>query len=141
MNGNNYKVVGNLASAYHWIPNEEQAKVNYRRAVQMAEDKRQINPRDADVLSDLAVYYAMISEREKALQLIEEALDQSQDEVDVLFRAGEVYEHLGEHEKALKSIGRALDHGYSRAQIEEAPELRRLRAGPRFGALIQRHQH
>jgi tetratricopeptide (TPR) repeat protein len=136
-----YKVVGNLASAYHWIPNEEKAQVNYRRAVQMAEGKRQINPHDGDVLSDLAVYYGMTGERARALQLIEQALEQSPDDVDVLFRAGEVYEHLGEREKALKSIGMALDHGCSRETVEVAPELRRLRADSRFAALIQQHQH
>jgi len=137
-----YKVVGNLASAYHWIPNEEKAQVNYRRAVQMAEEKRQINPRDADVLSDLAVYYGMTgSSSARALQLIEQALEQSPDDVDVLFRASEVYEHLGEREKALKSIGMALDHGCSRQQVEWAPELRHLRADSRYAALIQQHQH
>lgn len=136
-----YKVVGNLASAYHWIPNEELAEANYRRAVQMAEAKLRVNPNDADVLSDLAVYHGMIGDRARALELIERALEQSPDDVDVLFRAGEVYEHLGDREKALRSIGTALDHGCSKAQIEEEPGLRDLRGDSHFSALIQSHQH
>jgi len=138
LDNRNYRVWGNLASAYYWMPGERgRALATYQRAAQMAEEERKVNPHDPEVLSDLAEYYAMIRERTRALSHVQQALSLASDDIEVMASAGLVYELLGERDRALEWVGKALEHGYPRAQIERLPELQQLRADPRFQRLHQ----
>ena len=137
-NDRDHQVWGNLASAYFWTPGErEKALEIYQRAIKMAEEEKKASPNDAHVLSLLAGYYSMTGQRHKALPLIEEALTLAPKNGEVLYRAGHAYEQLGKREKALQSIEEALENGYSLAEIEREPGLRRLRADVRFQQLLQ----
>jgi len=138
LDNRNYRVWGNLASACYWAPSERgRAMATYQRAAQMAEEERKVNPRDPEVLSDLAEYYAMIGERTRALSLVQQALSLAPDNIDVMVRAGLIYELLGERDTALEWVGKALEHGYPRALIERLPELQQLQADPRFQRMRQ----
>jgi len=112
LHDHDYRVWGNLASVYYWMPDERgRALATYQRAAQMAEERRKVNPRDPEVLSDLAEYYAMIRERTRALSLVQQALSLAPDNIDVMVRAGLVYEVLDERDTALEWIAKALEHG------------------------------
>ncbi len=133
LDDHDYQVWGNLASAYYWMPGQrKEALAAYRRAAQMAEKLRLVNPRNAEVLSDLGEYYAMLSERPRALPLIELALSLAPDDVDVMISAGVVYEQLGDRETALEWIEKALGKGFPISQLESLPELQHLLADPRL---------
>jgi len=131
-----YQVWVNLASAYDQMPGErEKALAAYQRAIQMAEEKRKVNPRDPMVLSHLAECYATIGERSSALSLVQQALALAPDNIEIMVRAGLVYEQLGERDAALECIGKALKHGFPIAQIKSLPDLQQLLADPRFEGL------
>ena len=51
---------------------------------------------------------------------------------------GETYEQLGDRGAALHWLGIALALGASRAEIEQAPALARLRQDPGYGAVINK---
>lgn len=128
-----YKILYNLASAYFWTPGERaKAADAYRRAAEAAERERQVNPRDAQLIADLADCRANLGETDKALALIREALEVAPEDVAVMFQAGSVYEETGNRGKALEWIGRALKKGYSPDEVTRAPHLAGLRADPRF---------
>jgi tetratricopeptide (TPR) repeat protein len=138
-NDRDYLVWGNLASAYYYSPSERgKAKSTYERAAELAEKNRAVNPRDPDLLSDLASYYSMTGDSTNALSLLQVAVDLKPDDLKVFFRIGATYEELGKREQALQWIEKALERGYSQAEIENAPGLKELRADPRFGLLLQR---
>ncbi len=138
-NDRDFLVWGNLASAYYWNPAERvKAYETYKRAEELAEKKREVNPRDLDVLSDLAGYYAMTGDSARALSLLQQIVDLKPDGLKVFFRIGATYERLGRREPALQWIGKALEEGYSLAEIERAPSLRELRKDARFKLLQKR---
>jgi len=131
-----YQVWVNLASAYDQMPGEgEKALAAYQSAIQMAEEKRKVNPRDPMVLSHLAECYVTVGERSRALLLVQQALALAPDNIEIMVRAGFVYEQLGERDAALEWIGKALKHGFPMAQIKSLPDLQQLFADPRFEGL------
>ncbi len=138
LNDKDYRVWGNLATAYFWASGErEKAEKTYRNAIDLAEKQKKINPQDPEVISDLAGYYSMIGERTKTLSFIEQATTLAPQDVHVMYRIGAAYEQMGDRENALKCIGKALKNGYPLAEIEHQPELRLLREDKRFQQMIQ----
>lgn len=103
----------------------------------MAEEQRNVNPRDSELLSQLAGYYAMIGDRTKALACLDQSLQISPDDAQVMFRAGTTYEQLGERDQAIDWIIKAIHNGYSRSEIEHQPDLRELLADAHFKKLLK----
>jgi len=138
INNSDYLIWGNLASAYYWTPGERQKAQNYyHRAIDLAEEQRKINPHDADVISDLAGYYAMTGDSESALSLLQQSLEMSPNDAQIMYRAGTTYEQLGERENAIYWIIKAMESGYSKSEIEHQPELRKLLADARFKDMVK----
>ncbi len=138
LNDRSFTTWGNMAAAYQWAPGkQDKAKAAYWRAIGMAEETKKINPRDSDVISQLAGYYASVGEREKALQNLKASLKLAADDFRVMYRTGTTYELLGEREKALNWIGKALQNGYTRGEIERQPELREFLADSRYQKIIK----
>ncbi len=134
----NYLLRGNLASTYQKIPGKEaKAEKLFREAVRLAEEKLRVNPRDSDVLSQLAVYYADLGDRTRALERLEPALAVASSRPDVCFRAAQVHERIGNRTEALKWLGRALEYGYPPERVERSPDLRDLRSDPRYAELLR----
>ncbi|MCI0596445.1 MAG: tetratricopeptide repeat protein [candidate division Zixibacteria bacterium] len=134
-----YRIWGNLASAYYWSPGERaKARAAYQRAVRLAEETLAANSRDAAHVSHLARFYAMLGEENRALPLLEQSLTLAVDDPDVLARAGGAYEQLGRREKALECIRRALEKGYPLKTVEQSPGLAKLRLDPRFMSMAEK---
>jgi serine/threonine protein kinase/Tfp pilus assembly protein PilF len=136
--GQSYELYGNLASACYRIPGmKAKSQENYLKAARMAEEVLNVNPKNTRALTHIALYYAMMGERERSLASLRSALSLSQQEAEDLYRAALVYERLGEREKALHWLAKSLEQGYSRSLIERSQELRPLREDPRYRSLIQ----
>ncbi len=126
---------GNLAYAYVWRDGMgPQAVETFNRAIQLAEDAREQNPRDPFVHSDLALYYAKVGQSELALQRVGTALTLSPDSGEILGAASETYELLGQRDKAIELAKRSLDMGFSRQRFLRNPEMANLLADPRMQA-------
>jgi serine/threonine-protein kinase len=137
-NSQGYDLYTNLASAYHWMPGQqEKARENCLKAVQMAEQELKVNPKDTYALSHLALCYAMLGDRAHALAPLQEALALEPDNTEILFRAVLVYEQLRERAEAFAWLKKAMEHGFSRGRVEREPKLRALRADPRYSRLMQ----
>jgi serine/threonine-protein kinase len=134
-----YQIWGNLASARYWAGDHEKARHAYQRAIRMAQAKRDVNPRDSEVLCDLAMYHAMLGEQTRARAPLERAKALVTD-VDVMFSIGIVYEQLGEREQALEWISKALENGYSPGLALRSPTLQELREDERFERLNSQEQ-
>jgi len=138
LDSSDYRVRGNLASAYYWAPGERaKAHTVYQHAARLAEKQRKVNPRDAVVLSDLANFYGMMGEFDKALPLLDQSLALAPGDVEVMARASETYEQLGQRKKALEWIGKALNKGYQLEKVVQSPGLYKLREDPRFQRLTK----
>jgi serine/threonine protein kinase/tetratricopeptide (TPR) repeat protein len=138
INNADYVIWGNLAAAYYWIPGKrEQAGQYFQHAIELGEKQRKVNPNDAEVLSQLAGFYAMIGNKKKALLLVDESLKISPNDAQVMYHTGTTYEQLGDREQAIDWIVKAIENGYSKSEIEHQPELRKLLADVRFKELLK----
>ena len=135
-----YLLWGNLADAYYWIPNErEKSFETYRRAVELAEGVRSVNPSDPKVLSHLADYYMMLSDRSQAMALLRQLVPLVGDDPELMFSVAYAYETMGDRAQALDWMAKALGAGYSPKLIASVPGLEELRADERFQLLIRRN--
>jgi len=135
----NYLFWGNLGDAYYWAPSRRaEAAAAYGKGVALGEEKLRVNPRDAEVLSSLAIYHAMRRERKPALDNLDAALHLKPKSPDLLFNAGIVYQQLADTQHALDALEKAVAAGISPATLRDTPNFDGLRANPRFAKLIQR---
>ncbi|MEJ2636586.1 MAG: protein kinase [Calditrichia bacterium] len=138
-NDHDQLVWGNLAAAYYWAPGErEKAVPAFREAIKRAEKELQVNPKNGEIISQLAGYYAMVGEDAKALKFVQQSLSIAPNDAQIMYRAGTTYEQLGDREKAIHWIHEAIKNGYSKSEIEHQPELRELLNDPRFREAEQR---
>ena len=131
-----YQTWGNLADAYYYGGNKTSAVEPYKKAISLAEQRLKINPRDSDVLSDLASYWSMLGDRTRALDYLDRSLLEKKDK-ELLFSAALVYNQLHETGTALEWLSKALAAGYSKSVVSKAPALDNLHDNPRYQTLMQ----
>ena len=133
----NSVVWGNLADAYRWTPGmADKAPDAYRQAIRLAEERLALNPKSADAIIGLAVYWAKLGDRPKALDYLAEARRLAPSYMHVLFQSVLIYELTGQRKLALQALQDALHAGYSKDEILREPELAKLRQDPHFQRLI-----
>lgn len=137
LDARNYEIWGNLGDAYYWAPGmRERAGDSYRKALELGEEQRRINPREPHMLSYLAEYHAMLGEKQKAEIRIGEAEKLAPHDPEVLYYAAMVYVQAGDHKKSLDKLEHAVAVGYSPATVRDTPNFSVLQNDPRFRALI-----
>jgi serine/threonine-protein kinase len=133
-----YAEWGNLAEAYYWGPDGRQrAGGAYRKAIAMAEEKLKVNPKDAEVLSWLGLYHAMLQEKAAALRSMNQALGAGGDNPEILFNAAKTENQLGEKGKALEYLQKAIASGYSKFFARDDPEFGGMRGDERFRRVVE----
>jgi Flp pilus assembly protein TadD len=74
MDANDYRLFGNLAECYERIPGKHAAAVaDFKKAVELGEKAAATNPRDANVLIGLAIYYASLDQKTKVAESLRKA--------------------------------------------------------------------
>jgi serine/threonine-protein kinase len=137
LNDNDYLTWGNLAAAYFWIPGKKDKAIDtYKHAIEIAEERLKVNPKDPEVISNLARYYSDIGNEKKSLKLLKLSLEIAPDNVEVMYRAASIYENFGMRDDALLWIGNAIENGYSQSEIESQPELKQLVTDKRYQQLL-----
>jgi tetratricopeptide (TPR) repeat protein len=139
LDAQDYLMWGNLGDAYYWAPGRRpEAAAAYGKAIALGQEKLRINPRDAEVLSSLAIYQAMRGEKKAALDNLAGALNLSPKNPGILFNAGITYQQVGETQRAIDVLEKAVAGGVSAATLRDTPNFDDLRANPRYMKLIQR---
>lgn len=137
---NDHLVIGNLATAYYWIPEKRERAVElFRQAIDLARGELDRTPDDAVLLSVIAGYYS-VTDPDSALLLTEKALSINSNDSEVLYRAALVYEFLDRTTRALVLLGEAIEKGYPLKVIAHERELKNLREDPRYKLLIAKKE-
>lgn len=137
LNPSNYKAWSALGNSAYWVPGQRNRAIEaYRRAIELAETRLEVNPKDQSIRVRLASYYAVVGEPDTARSYVETVLASHPDSPITLYYAGYVYEQIGERDRALDLIGEAVDRGYPVDEIERDPWLTDLRADPRYQQML-----
>jgi len=128
---------GNLAEAYYWIPEQrEKAAATYRKAIALAEDRLKVNPRDASVLADVALYHAMLKEKATAFEYLKRASAADPNDQEVLYKSAKVYNQFGDTNEALNYLEKAINAGYSRVFPRDDPAFAGFSHNARFRKIV-----
>ena len=132
----NVEMWGSMGRTYRWAAYVPEAKAAYDKAVQLARQQLQTNPRDVEIRADLALFLAETANPVPAMREIEDALKLAPANVNVLFRAVLVYETLGDRGAALNKLAVIVHHGPLMEEIRRRPELDGLRSDPAYLTLV-----
>ncbi|MBP1636695.1 MAG: serine/threonine protein kinase with repeat, partial [Acidobacteria bacterium] len=132
-----YRLWRNLAAGYDKAPGQKaRAAEAYRRALDLAEQERALDPTDGRVVIDMADCAAMLGDTPRALKLTAQALALSPANSELQYMAADIYETLGDRTRALQCLERALRAGYQRTLLETSPSFAKLRTDPRYKQLM-----
>jgi eukaryotic-like serine/threonine-protein kinase len=130
---------GNLGDTLFQIPSRRSEALSaYQKAIELAKERLDVNPRDAFTLAFTADYYSMLDQERQAREQLARALEIAPKDAEVLFRAAILYNHFGDAEKTLDSLAKSVSAGYSRTAIRDTPDFDHLKDDRRFRALISR---
>jgi len=128
----------NLAEAYYWTPGKRpEATRACLRAIALARDQLQVNPRDLDVLRNSAYCYAVSGDPKRALESLGLALKIAPNNPNLHFQAALVYMESGQAGQALAWLEKAVRGGYSASTVRDTPNFDPLRGNPRFQELLR----
>ena len=128
---------GNLADALVQIPSRRTEAANaYRKAIELAKPRLEVNPKDSFILAFTADYYAMLNDERHAREQMGRALEIAPTDPDVLFRAAILHNHFGDKTKTLEFLDKSAGAGYSRTIIRDTPDFDSLKDDARFRTFL-----
>ena len=129
---------GNLADAYYWDGQHRQESLAaYRRAIALGEEELRVNPRDAQLLSYLGVYHAMLKEKQAAAASLNKALALAPTSAEVHLNAALVASQLDDESAAIRSLRRGFALGLSPTLVASAIGFDNLHTNKQFQQLLQ----
>ena len=136
LNPNDGLFMGNLADAYRWSGQQDRARATYDRAIALAFKELQVNPRDANVMDQLSLYYAKKGNPTQGLDFIHRARSIKPLDINILYDEAVVCALTGRTTEALNALREALQKGYSLQEAKNDPELANLQSRPEFAKLV-----
>jgi tetratricopeptide (TPR) repeat protein/predicted Ser/Thr protein kinase len=136
MTPNDEELLGNLGDSYRWSGHSDQAAAAYSKAISLAFQELQVNPRSAAIMGDLGLLYAKKGDAANALQYTNQARAIRPDDLQLIYSETQVMTLIGKPEEALKSLRLALEKGYAPEEAWTDPELQKLQALPQFSQLV-----
>jgi serine/threonine protein kinase/tetratricopeptide (TPR) repeat protein len=134
LNDQNYLVWRNLAEDYLWAKDSGKAAEAHRRELELLQKAVDMQPNDAELLSELATLYAQQQAAGKAQTLIAKAIALSPDSGTALMNAAEVSERLGNRAESIRYAELGLQKGFSLDDLKKRYALQALLADPNFKA-------
>jgi tetratricopeptide (TPR) repeat protein len=129
-------VMGNLADSYRWSGREQESIFTYDKAIALGFKELQVNPRAAETMGNLALYYAKKGESAHATQFIQHALSIEPQNVELMYFEAVVYCLANKKTESLRALREALQKGYSLEQVKSDPELGSLQSNSEFEKLL-----
>ncbi len=128
---------GNLGDTLTQIPSRRAEAANaYRKAIELAKPRLEVNPKDSSTLAFTADYYAMLNDERPAREQLRRALEIAPGDAEVLFRAAILENHFGDKSKTLDFLDKAVAAGYPRTVIRDTPDFDSLKDDLRFQRLL-----
>jgi serine/threonine protein kinase/tetratricopeptide (TPR) repeat protein len=123
----NYQIWAGLADSLRWsVKGKARANAAYRKAIELAEARLDVSPRDPATLATLATCHAKSGNFDRAAELARLAVETAPEHQSVNYQAGVAMEVSGRRDEAVKLIRHALELGYTTEELRRDPELKAL---------------
>ena len=133
------RVWRNLAASLYWAPGERQkSRPAFEKVVELGEADRKVNPRQPELLAELADAYAMLGSRTEALAAVAAVERLGGGNAEHAFMIAAAYEQLGDRAAALGWLEQALAKKYPLTTIERSPSMAELRKDARYKPLVDK---
>jgi serine/threonine protein kinase/tetratricopeptide (TPR) repeat protein len=137
MNPDDEMMMGNLADAYRWSSQKEKALATYEKAIGLAYKELQVNPRNAGVLANLALYYGKQGDTVKAAQFVKRARAIDEANVYYIYVNALIDTLSNRPADAVANLRSAFQKGYSVEDVKMDPEFAPLASRPDFQGLLK----
>jgi serine/threonine protein kinase/tetratricopeptide (TPR) repeat protein len=132
-------VMVNMADAYRALGKEDRAQAAYKQAIFLGNKKLELNRRDAEAMSEIALSYAKLGDVQNAETFIFRARAIDKTNVRHIYTQAEIFAVLGKTTEALKGLQESLEKHYSAQSAVQDVEWDSIRANPQFVALIKKY--
>jgi len=137
-----YLVWGNLGSAYYWIGKDpDRMTTVLQRAIELAEQAREVSPGNPSLVVQLAGYYAHLGEEQRARTLLTQATSMDALNTGTMASAAHIYEQLGNRSTALNWLEEALAKGYRLEAMDYLPGTEDLWGDARQQGLLDEYEY
>jgi serine/threonine protein kinase/Flp pilus assembly protein TadD len=126
-----------LGNAYYYGGERNQSKAAFQKALSLANEQLQINPRDASLQGDVASLYALLGQRKESLEHLDRSLQIGRGDKDLWYNAAVVYNDLGNTSMALEFLQKAIAAGYSTSTVAKTATFDNLLSNPRYQELLK----
>lgn len=127
-----YEIWGSWGDAYQMLGKTQESRAAWQKAVSLLKTSLAVNPSSRDTLASLALYQAKLGDAEAAKGALQKLNSEAPLGNGQLYTEALAYELMHERDSALRALKKSLDGGYSRFEVNHAPELQALRTDPRF---------
>jgi tetratricopeptide (TPR) repeat protein/predicted Ser/Thr protein kinase len=131
--------MGNLADGYRWAGDKVKAQATYEKAIGLAFKELRVNPRQANVVANLALYYAKKGDISQAKDFIKKARAMDRSNVYLTYIAAVVDTIDNRPGDAVKELTSALEKGYSPRAVEVDPEFGVLQSRSDYQSIMKRY--
>jgi serine/threonine protein kinase/Flp pilus assembly protein TadD len=137
-----YVVPGLLGGTYAALGRTADAQRAYRRRLEAATKRLQLNPDDPRALYMGAVGLARLGERAKARDWADQALAINSNDATVLYNVACIYSLSGDIDDAVSMLERSVNAGFGHWDwIENDSDFEALHTNARYKALLERKRH
>jgi serine/threonine-protein kinase len=136
-----YVLWGNLGIEYQHISGQE-AKVRQAlsKAIELAKKSLAVDPRDTQVVVDLANYHATLANRDQAQGYLKRVETDGKKQADLARQIALVYAELADRSRTLEWVATALELGCPVGEVEAETSLQKFSNDPQFVALIKAYK-
>ncbi|MGA3293335.1 MAG: tetratricopeptide repeat protein [Candidatus Acidiferrales bacterium] len=129
--------VGNLADAYRYSGQTDKARATYEKAIALAFQDLQVNPRDTGAMGDLALYFAKKGEPDRGIDFIQRARAIDKKDVELIFTQATIESLANKPSDALRTLREALSNGYPIKDVQSSPDFASMQNRSDFQALMK----
>jgi len=127
--------VGNLADGYRWAGRKAEAAATYDRAIALALQAVQVNPRDAATKGNLALYYVKKGLPREAGKTMAAARAIDPANPSLMYNEAVMFALTNDLDRAFDSLDKAVKNGYPISAVKGDPDLRGLRGDARYARI------
>jgi tetratricopeptide (TPR) repeat protein len=130
-------VIGNLGDGYRWAGQQDKANQTYKKAIALCNKDLQVNPRNSNVLAQMALYYAKSGDPTKARELLLRAKNISPGAFTLNYVGATVETIANKPAEAVAELKTAIQKGQPVWDVETDPEFTPLRTRADYQVLIK----